>query len=171
MDNPTSFRLCGRREHFSIALCLVALLIFSARESQAAAWNGIEPLKSRRADVEHVLGHPLIDQPGVTGTLQFKVAGGTVTVTFVTAKFIQVHKLAPGLEGTVQEIVLQHDNASDTPESLGLTGKKDFQRQDGQDVTVFRNTKEGLAYTFIGGKLKTTYYSPSAEQLARAQRG
>ncbi|MGB9179552.1 MAG: hypothetical protein WCB68_09950 [Pyrinomonadaceae bacterium] len=155
------------------ALCLmsfVALLTFS-QSAWAATWNGIEPLKSRRADVERILGKPITDQPGQESTLQFKVAGGEVTVTFVTARFIANKKLFPELEGTVLQVVLQHSKASDTPESLGLPKKSDFEREDIKGGTIYRNLKDGIVYTFLGGKLITTRYSPSADQFARAQKG
>ena len=135
----------------------------------AGSWNNLEPLKSRRADVERVLGKPLDDKAGETATLRFKVAGGTVQVSFVNARFVETKKLSPELEGTVLQIVLQHDRATDTPESLGLLKNSDFQREEKQGVTQFRNLKDGIAYTFIEGKLKTTWYSPASEQLMRAR--
>lgn len=150
------------------ALALVALL---SQGTHAAGWNNIEPLKSRRADVERALGKPLADQPGQTGTLRFKVMGGTVTITFVNARFIANKKLYPELEGTVLEIVLQHERSNDTPESMSLTKNGDFTRQDVQGGSIFLNQKDGITYTFLEGRLRTTRYSPSAEQLVRARKG
>ena len=136
----------------------------------ANEWNGIEPLKSRRADVERILGRPIVDQPGQDGTLHFKILGGKVTVVFVNARFVATKKLSPDLEGTVLQIVLQHENSSETPESMLLAGNSHFERQDTQGGTIFRNLKEGIAYTFFNGRLKTTRYSPSAKQLGRARK-
>ncbi|HEX8776256.1 MAG TPA: hypothetical protein VF735_21985 [Pyrinomonadaceae bacterium] len=171
MKNFTLLSFRVRRVIAAIALVLAALVI-SVPVTRAANWNGIEPLKSRRADVERLLGKPLRDQPGTNGTLHFKVAGGTVTVAFVDARFVAAKKLFPELEGTVRQIVLQHEKSSETPESLTIAGNNDFERQDGKDSTVvFRNLKEGIVYTFIGGRLKTTYFTPSAEQWSRAQKG
>ena len=70
-----------------IVLCLG--LIVSAGVSRAASWSGIEPLRSRRADVERALGAPVNEQPDNAGALVFRVAGGTVTVSFADARFIQ----------------------------------------------------------------------------------
>jgi len=149
---------------------LVAFVVSSALPSaRAAAWSGIEPLKSRRADVERVLGKPIEDKPGQTGTLKFKVAGGTVTVAFIDARFVVAHKLAPSLEGTVRQIVLQHEGSSESPESLKLAGNGSFERETRGEVSVFRNSRDGLAYTFIGGRLRTTYYTAAAAQLAKSQ--
>ena len=170
MRKQTFLRKQGRRVATLCLMSFFALLIFS-QSASAASWNGIEPLKSRRADVERILGKPITDVPGQESTLQFKVAGGTVTVTFVNAHFVSNKKLFPDLEGTVLQVVLQHDNASDTPESLGLSKKSDFEREDIKGGTIYRNLKDGIVYTFLGGKLKTTRYSPSNEQLARAQKG
>ena len=64
---------------------------------------------------------------------------------------------------------MQHENSSETPESLTIAGNSNFERQDGQGTMVYRNLKEGIVYTFIGGRLKTTYYTPSSEQWMRAQ--
>lgn len=150
---------------------LTVLITFavSPHTAGAAAWSGIEPLKSRRADVERLIGKPLQDKPGQTGTLRFKVAGGSVTVAFIDARFVSTHKLDPALEGTVRQIVLQHDNASDTPESLKLTSDSSFVREARGNVMTFRNQRDGVGYTFIDGRLRTTNYTAASALLARAQ--
>jgi hypothetical protein len=170
MSNTT---FSGNHARRVVAACVASFAAFLllSQSATAAGWHGIEPLKSRRADVERALGTPVKDQPGENGTLQFKVAGGMVTVGFVNAKFIASKKLSPELEGTVLQVVLQHENSSDTPESMALAEKSDFKREDSQGASVFTNQKEGIIYTFIGGRLRTTYYTPSAEQWGRAQRG
>jgi len=165
-----SFRPRGRRAWANVILGIAALLSF-AQTASATAWNNIEPLKSRRADVERALGRPLRDQPGEEGTLQFKVMGGTVTIAFVSARFVANKKLSRDLEGTVLQIILQHDNSNDTPESLDLPGKRGFEREERQGALIYSNQREGIIYTFYGGKLKTTRYTPSSEQLGRARRG
>lgn len=152
---------------FSIVLCA---WLGGAQVVEAAAWHNIEPLKSRRADVERELGKPVVDAVDGSGALHFKVTGGTVTVTFVSAKFVATKKLAPDYEGTVLEIVLQHDNATDTPESLGLTTNSDFDHNANGQVTVYQNLKDGIAYTFVNGHLRTTRYAAATEQLLHAQR-
>jgi hypothetical protein len=161
--------LTGRARGLVLAASLASLLIAAAPHARAAGWNGIEPLKSRRADVERVLGKPVEDRAGQTGTLRFKVAGGTVTVAFIDARFVAAKKLSPSLEGTVRQVVLQHDSSSETPESMKLAGNGSFERESRGDVTVFRNTRDGLAYTFIGGRLRTSYYTAPSAQLARSQ--
>lgn len=170
MRNPNFFRSHARRVVLS-AVALFASLLILSQSALAASWNGIEPLKSRRADVERIMGKPLVDQPGEDGTLQFKVNGGTVTIAFVNAHFVASKKLDPSLEGTVLQIVLQHDNSSDTPESMNITGNSRFERQDTQGGSIFRNQKDGIVYTFFNGRLKTTRYTPSATQLGRARKG
>ena len=168
MKNPILFSFHERRVRAAIFVIFAALVISSP--VKAAPWGGIEPLKSRRADVERLLGKPLRDQPGSNGTLHFKVAGGVVTIVFVDARFVATKKLFPEMEGTVRQIVLQHENASETPESLNIASNSDFERQEGQGTVIYRNLKEGIVYTFIGGKLKTSYFTPSAEQWAKAQK-
>jgi hypothetical protein len=153
----------------SASLAFVALVILS-QSVMAMDWNGIEPLKSRRADVERVLGQPIGGQPGQDGTLHFKVMGGKVTVSFVNAHFVTSKKLSPELEGTVLQIVLQHESSSETPESMGLVGNSNFEREDTQGGTIFRNLKDGIAYTFFQGRLKTTRFSPSSKQLGKARK-
>ena len=160
----------GRTRGFFVAAVFAsALAAFVVSPALAASWNGIEPLKSRRADVERALGRPVEDRPGQTGTLKFKVAGGTVLVAFIDARFVAAHKLSPALEGTVRQIVLQHESSSETPESLKLAKNGSFEREDRGQVSVFRNPREGLAYTFVGGRLRTTYYTAASSQFARAQ--
>jgi hypothetical protein len=169
MKNYIPFRFHVRRVIAATAIVFAAL-VMSSPVARGASWNGIEPLKSRRADVERALGKPLQNQPGDTGTLHYKVAGGTVKVAFVTARFIAAKKLSPELEGTVLQIVLQHERSNETPESLTIAGNGNFERQEGQGGVVFRNLKDGIVYTFLGGKLKTTYFTPSSEQWTRAQK-
>jgi hypothetical protein len=146
----------------------VFLALSFARTIQGASWNGIEPFKSRRADVVQILGPPISES--ADGVLRFKVMGGSVQISFVDGKFVTTKKLKPELEGTVLQIVLQHEHSSDTPESLKLLKHRDFVRDDVQSVSVFRNAKEGVAYTFIEGTLKTTRYSFADGQLGRMRR-
>ncbi len=153
-----------------VLLLLSVLLLSLTAIASAASWSGIEPLKSTRADVEKILGKP-IGEPGPNGELQFKVAGGTVDIYFTGAHFVEVKKLHPKFEGTVLEIVLKHDSSSDTPDSLDLTKKKDFEHEKKDNVDVYRNLGEGISYTFIDGKLRTTRYTASTEQLSKARKG
>jgi len=168
MSNNSSSRFRAAASACALAAVFVALVALSPA-ARAEAWNGIEPLKSRRADVERVLGKPLEDKPGQTGTLSFKVAGGSVKVVFVDARFVSAHRLDPSLEGTVRQLVLQHENANDTPETLKLTSNSAFIRESRANVTTFRNQRDGVGYTFIDGRLRTTNYTAPAAQLARAQ--
>ncbi len=169
MKNPMLSSHRERRVIATLVLTIAAIFIFS-EFGTAASWSGIEPLKSRRADVERILGKPITDKPGNNGTLQFNVAGGKVTVAFVDARFVATKKLQPELEGTVRQIVLQHLNSNDTPESLNIANNPKFERQDGAGgITIFRNLKDGIAYTFMGGKLKDTYFTPSQEDWTKAQ--
>jgi hypothetical protein len=149
----------------AVSACLLAA---SAPVSRAAEWHGLTPLKSRRADVERALGKPL-QADTASGALNFKVSGGMVTITFVTPKFAQAKKLSPDVEGTVLLIVLQHENSSDTPESVGLVNKSGFTREEKGVMAVYTNQKDGITYTFFNGRLKTTRYAPAADQLAGTQ--
>jgi hypothetical protein len=150
------------------AVVVLACLFVSGQTMQAAEWHGLTPLKSRRADVERELGKPSMPDTG-NGALHFKVAGGMVTVTFVTAKFAQTKKLSPDAEGTVLLIVLQHENSSDTPESINLVNKSGFTHEEKGMMNVYTNQRDGITYTFFNGRLKTTRYAPSADQLAGTQ--
>lgn len=174
MKNLFALWFTARRLKLIAALIAFVVAANFAENVSAAAWNELEPFKSTRADVERVLGQPFNNQLQAGNALQFKVAGGTITIAFVDEKFIEAKKLSPELAGTVKEIVLHHDHSSITPESLDLTHKSDFKREDMQGGTggaVYRNLKSGLVYTFIGGRLRTTYYTASTDQLLRAQKG
>jgi len=138
-----------------------------ATSVRAASWNGIEPLKTRRADVLKILGQPIGESPD--GALRFSVSGGTVQVTFVNEKFVTAKKLKPELAGTVLEIVLQHEHSSDTAESMKLLTNRAFTRDDQRNISVFRNIRDGVVYTFIDGNLKTTRYTFADGQLFRAR--
>lgn len=151
-------------------LALVLAVFAFAGIAKATAWNGIEPLKSTRADVERALGKPIENSmaAGAPDALRFRVAGGTVTVAFVDKKFVTNKKLNPSLEGTVLQIILQHETATDTPETLKLKGKSDFVKESGGNTTTYRNVKDGIYYTFVENRLRTTRYSPSADELKNA---
>src|SRR5712691_5794887 len=108
----------------TIVTCLAGVIF--AINVDAASWNGIEPLKTRREDVVKILGQPISESPD--GVLRFNVSGGSVQVSFVNEKFVTTKKLRSELAGTVLEIVLQHEHSSDTAESLSLLKNRDFIR-------------------------------------------
>ena len=153
--------MSARNASRKAAACKWAFVLFyllsSTSVARAGSWNGIEPLKSRRDDVLKILGKP--EHEGESGTLRFAVAGGMVTISFRS-----------DLAGTVLEIVLQHERSSNTPESMKLLNNKGFARDETGNAAIFRNPKEGIVYTFLDGKLKTTRYTFSDAQLGRARR-
>ena len=146
-------------------------LVLLGQPARAASWKGLEPFISKRADVERVLGAPAEDRLGQDGTLEFNVSGGRVTVFFVTPKFVASKRLSPHYEGTVLQIVLQHENAQDTPESMNLVTNKAFKREARGGVEKYSDDKEGIFYTFVESRLKTTRYAYSMDRLMRVQRG
>ena len=150
-----------------LPLALFALLVI-ANTANASSWRGIEPLKTRRADVLKILGTPLSSADN--GPLSFKVMGGTVTVFFVDQNLVRAKRLRADVAGTVLEIVLQHESSTDTAESLGLLKSKSYTREDAKEAIIFRNLKEGIVYTFLSGKLKTTRYTFSEDQIGHARR-
>lgn len=146
-------------------LLFVILFAVQSQISQAASWNGITPLKTSREEVEKILGAPVESQEDI---LKFKVMGGIVTVAFVDEKFVTINKLPKETLGKVRQIVLQHENSTATPEDMKLNGKSGFIKEEqGTKVTIYRNEKDGITYTFIDGTLKTSYYVASASQLPR----
>jgi hypothetical protein len=159
---------------YSLGLALVAAaasVMLATRAARAETWKGIEPFESRRADVERALGAPVADRYAEDWTLEFNVSGGKVTVFFVTPKFVATKKLAPHYEGTVLQIVLQHDSAQDTPESMNLVRNSSYEHRHDKGVDVYLEPKRGIAYTFVDSRLKTTRYSYSAQKFAQIQRG
>ena len=152
----------------TLLVVTVSICLGLATDVKAASWNGIEPLKTRRDEVLKILGQPISES--ADGVLRFRVSGGSVQVSFVDKKFVTTKKLMPELEGTVLEIVLQHEHSSDTAESMNLLKNRDFIRDDMRNISTFRNPKDGLVYTFIDGSLKTTRYTFADTQLGRARR-
>ena len=144
------------------------LLLLSSVSAKAGSWHGIEPLKTSRADVLKILGTPVTDNGD--GPLTFKVMGGTVTIFFVDQNLVHTKRLRANVAGTVLQIVLQHENSSDTAESLGLLKNKSYTREEAKEAVIFRNLKEGIVYTFVKGKLKTTRYTFSDDQISHARR-
>ena len=154
-----------------LVLAAVAYVLLSSAQTRAATWKGLEPFVSKRADVERVLGAPASDRLAEDGTLEFNVSGGKVTVFFVTPKFVAAKRLPERYTDTVLQIVLQHEHATDTPESMSLVTNKSYEHRHDKGVDVYLEPKEGVAYTFVDSHLKTTRYSYSSQQLARIQRG
>lgn len=159
------FKHIHARNVIALVLVVAAAMLSLAQPVMAATWKGLEPFVSRRADVERVLGKP--DRVSNADTLHFNMKDEVVTVYFVTSKFIVAKKLSPALEGTVLQIVVQHERSADTPESLRIVTNSDFKRESKRNVDVFINAKEGLSYTFIDGRLRTTRFSYSEEKLPR----
>jgi len=153
-----------------IAATLVVMLAVSTltRPVIAGSWHGIEPFKTRRAEVLQILGTPIGES--ADGVLRFSVSGGSVQVSFVDEKFVTAKKLRPELAGTVLQIVLQHEHSSATAESMKLPNNKDFVRDEAGSIVIFRNPKDGIVYTFIESQLKTTRYTFADGQLGRARR-
>jgi len=169
MSNAKNFRADARSAAFALAAVLTLLL--SVQSASAASWKGLEPFVSKRADVERVLGTPISDRMSEDGSLKFNVSGGTVTIFFVTPKFVATKRLPAKYEGTVLQIVLSHEHATDTPESMNVVTNKAFKREAKGGVEKYTDEKEGIIYTFVESRLKTTRYAYSMEQLARIQRG
>lgn len=134
----------------------------------AASWNGIEPFKTSRAEVLKIMGPPVTET--ADGVLRFKVTGGSVQISFVNEKFVTTKKLRPELAGSVLEIVLQHEHSTETAESMKLLKNRDFIHDDSRNISVFRNLRDGVVYTFIDGRLKTTRYTFADSQLGKARR-
>jgi hypothetical protein len=155
--------ICKRRFQWLIgSLIAISILSFPVAV-RASSWRGIEPFISKRADVERAMGPPVSEGPN--GSLNFKVMGGTVSVSFVDENFVRSKKLRADVVGTVLQIILQHENSSDTPESMFLPKDRDFVRDATKEALIYRNLKEGIVYTFIGGKLRTTRYTFSEKQI------
>jgi hypothetical protein len=169
MSNTNFYR--ARLRCAGLVLAAAAYVLLSSAQTRAASWKGLEPFVSKRADVERVLGAPVADRMAADGTLEYNVAGGKVTVFFVTPKFVAAKRLPERYADTVLQIVLQHDRAQDTPESMDLVRNKAFEHRHDKGVDVYLEPKEGIAYTFVDSHLKTTRYSYSSQRLAQIQRG
>jgi len=53
---------------------------------------------------------------------------------------------------------------------MSLIKNRDFTREEAKEALIFRNLKDGVVYTFVNGKLKTTRYTFSENQIGRARR-
>jgi hypothetical protein len=152
----------------AVLVVSVMVCVCFATVGSAAPWNGIEPFKTSRSEVLKIMGPPVSESPD--GVLRFNVSGGSVQISFVNEKFVAAKKLRPELAGSVLEIVLQHEHSTDTAESMKLLKNRDFIRDDVRNISVFRNIKDGVVYTFIDGQLKTTRYTFADGQLSKARR-
>lgn len=166
----TNFYRAGLR-CAGLVLAAAAYVLLSSAQTCAESWKGLEPFVSKRADVERALGAPVADRMDADGTLEFIISGGKVTVFFVTPKFIAAKRLPERYADTVLQIVLQHDRATDTPESMNLVRDKAYEHRHDKGVDVYLEPRKGIAYTFVDSHLKTTRYTYSSQKLAQIQRG
>ena len=158
-------RVSSIQSALAVLAAALAVIVLASQEARAATWKGLEPFVSKRADVERVLGRPTADRVAQDGTLRFELPQGAVTISFVTPKFIAARKLSPALEGTVLLMVVQHAASTDTPESLNLVKNPDYEVVASGPTQVYINPKDGIYYSFVESRLKTTRYSYSEEQL------
>lgn len=149
-----SSRTCRIR----IAGIAVLVLATFAPVAAAASWKGIEPLKSRRADVLRILGKPASEN-AAEASMKFATPEGVATVYLVTRDFAALKGWDPSSEGTVVQILLQHENAKDTPKSLGLEGNPRIDREVRGDSVFYRDQKAGLIRIFKANKLVTTIFT------------
>ena len=162
-------RVSSFQSALAVLVMAFAGLMFGSQEAQGATWKGLEPLVSRRADVERVLGPPTADRLAKDGSLQFSAPEGGATVFFVTPKFIAASKLPPRLEGTVLLILVQHTSSTATPGSMRLPANQDFSHQVSGPTEIYSNPRDGVYHTFVHSRLKTTRYSYSAERFTKLQ--
>lgn len=162
-------RVLSIQSVLAVLAAAFAGLMLGSQEAQGATWKGLEPLVSRRADVERVLGPPTADRLAKDGTLQFAAPEGAATIFFVTPKFIAARKLPPRVEGTVLLILVQYTSSTATPGSMRLPANQDFERQVSGPKEIYTNPKDGIYHTFLASRLNTTRYSYSAERFTKLQ--
>jgi hypothetical protein len=153
----TPFRIPGMRRILGVAAILAATTVSTA---QAASWKGIEPLTSRRPDVIRILGQPASEN-AADASMRFATREGGVIVSLTTRDFAARKGWPPALEGTVVQILLQHEKSKDTPKSLRLDGNPRFDREVRGESVLYRNRKDGIIRIFTAGKLTTSIYSPA----------
>jgi hypothetical protein len=144
---------------FRLGGIALLLAVAAASTAVAASWKGIEPLKSRRADVVAALGKPASENAS-DASMRFSTPEGEATVFLVTRDFAALKGWNPTYEGTVVQIIVQHTNSKETPKSLGLEGPRRIDREVRGDSVFYRNRKEGIIHIFKGGRLVTTIYAP-----------
>ena len=142
-----------------ISATALFLALAAASSAAAATWKGIEPLKSRRADVLRILGKPTAEN-AADASMRFATPEGSATVSLVTRDFAAQKGWAPELEGTVVQILLQHEGSKETPKSLRLDGNPRFDREVRGPAVFYRNRKEGVIRIFTNGKLATSIFAP-----------
>jgi hypothetical protein len=135
------------------------LCVATVSTAHAATWKGIEPLKSRRADVVRILGKPASEN-AADASMRFATPEGGVIVSLVTRDFAAQKGWSPELEGTVVQILLQHEGSKETPKSLRLDGNPRFDREVRGGSVFYRNRKEGVIRIFTNGRLATSIFAP-----------
>ena len=144
-----------------VGIVVILAIAVVASTVRAASWKGIDPLKTRRADVIRILGKPASEN-AADSSMRFSTPEGVATVSFVTQDFGALKGWDPALVGTVVQILLQHENSKETAKSLGLEGNRKLDREVRGDLVFYRDRKEGIIRIFDkSGKLATTIYAPA----------
>jgi hypothetical protein len=147
------------------ALGLLTLFVPSqmARSTPAAknSWRGITPLRSSAEDVARTLG----TEPGAADAMlsgPFKVEGGEVTFSYLTASLAKIYRAPRSMVGKVFSIYFK-PNDQMTRGDLMLTGgfKRCVEERD--RVFYYFVSDAGVAYRLLrdGDRVETIIYQPS----------
>jgi hypothetical protein len=127
------------------------------------SWRGITPLRSSAEDVARLVGMD-VDRSDANGP--FKVEGGEVTFSFLTASLAKIYRAPRSMVGKVFTIYFK---PSDSTYRADLTLGRGFRRcVEERDRTFYYYLNDaGVAYQFLrnGDRLETIIYQPSRGEV------
>lgn len=149
-------------------MAIALLVLVSAANLRAEGWNGIDPLRSTRADVEKKLGKCSITY-GLTGCL-YKQADRNILIEYsvgtACGKTETVWNV-PG--GTVLGITIYQTDGGILFKYLpfDLKGFSEEEDPELRGIIYFTKPGNGLTLATESGFVKSFYYGPSDEERKR----
>jgi len=152
-----------------VAIGLLFLFVPSRGESAAAvarnSWRGITPLRSSAEDVAKTIGTE-VDSTEAMLSGPYKVEGGEVTFSYLTASLAKIYRAPRSLVGKVFTIYFKPSD----PMSRGeLTLSTGFKRcvEERDRVFYYFVSDAGLAYRILrdSDRVETIIYQPSRVEV------
>ncbi|HEX8186064.1 MAG TPA: hypothetical protein VF747_14975 [Blastocatellia bacterium] len=139
----------------------------AARTAVVNSWRGITPLRSSAADVARVLGDAA-DQPDGQVSGPFKVEGGEVTFSYLTASLAKIYRAPRSMVGKVFTIYFKPDEAITRNDLKLAPGFKRCAEERNKGYYYLVNDA-GVAYQFRSdnNSVETIIYQPSRVETGR----
>ena len=156
------------RHGFDVAKCVgivwvILIVLATVQYISAESWDGIHPLKSRRSDVERLLG--VCPENESTARCLYKLEDKNLLVEYsVGAACSETEAVWNVPSGTVLRITVHQTDGGILLKDLAYD-LKIFRREDDSELPGlehYNQPEKGLALEVRGGFVQSLYFGPSA---------